>query len=301
MANLQIIDYTEKAVIVVGDTYEIKDQLKANGGKFSRSWKCGPGWMFPKSKINAIEAILKGFDGVDVANIKKGQKVAEKANKTGITGATNKELPSYFLTKEEIREFWINEGETNEGLKMLDYYCKNYPLAVRLNDGRVIFCERSGIETNFCFGYGYNGMYDEESYNDAIDAQRAARNDENYFIRENMAGIRAKVARAKGEEHPGYGVGGSEYCYTLQRERDGSKVVELYFFDVSKETLKKMDFCLHHLTQAQIDRLQPIEGEDRQRIVKLYETEEAHRLKRVQTYLKKYGLSKLRTWTYLSD
>lgn len=292
MANLQVIDYTEKAIVVVGDTYEIKDQLKANGGKFGRSWKCGPGWMFPKSKINAIEAILSGFSGVDMSNIYKGQKMAQKANK---------ELPSYFLTKEEIKEFWISEGETNEGLKMLDYYCKNYPLAVRLNDNRVIFCERQGIETSFCFGYGYNGMYDEESYNDAKKVQNMARNDEGYFISENMAGIRAKVARAKGEEHPGYGVGGSEYCYTLQREREGSKVVELYFFDVNKESLKKMDFCHHHLTPAQIDRLQPVEGEDRKRVINLFETEEAHRLKRVQTYLKKYGLSKLRTWTYLSD
>lgn len=292
MANLQVIDYTEKAVVVVGDTYEIKDQLKANGGKFRRWQNIGPGWMFPKSKLNAIEAILKGFEGVDVSNITKGQKVAKKA--------TN-ELPAYFLTKEEIREFWINEGETNEGLKMLDYYCKNYPLAVRLNDGRIIFCERERIETYFCFGYGYNGMYDEESYDRATDAQRAARNDENYFISENMAGIRAKVARAKGKEHPGYGVGGSEYCYTLQREREGSKVVELYFFDVSKETLKGMDFCQHHLTPAQIDRLQPVEGEDRKRVIKLYETEEANRFKRVQTYLKKYGLSKLRTWTYQRD
>lgn len=292
MANLQVIDYTEKAIVVIGDTYEIKDQLKANGGKFGRSWKWGPGWMFPKSKINDIEAILKGFEGVDISNITKGQKVAKKSAN---------ELPAYFLTKEEIKEFWINEGETNEGLKMLDYYCKNYPLAVRLNDGRVIFCERQGIETNFCFGYGYNGMYDEESYNDAKKVQNVARNDENYFIRENMADIRAKVARAKGEEHPGYGVGGSEYCYTLQREREGSKFVELYFFDVNKESLKKMDFCQHYLTPAQIDRLQPVEGEDRERVVKLYEAEEANRLKRVQTYLKKYGLSKLRTWTYLSD
>ena len=53
--GLQIIDYSEKAVAIVGDTRAIKDTLKTLGGRFNAHLTCGAGWIFSKSK----EATLK--------------------------------------------------------------------------------------------------------------------------------------------------------------------------------------------------------------------------------------------------
>ena len=41
--RFQVIDYSEKAIAVVGDTREIKDKLKALGGRFNPRLSCGAG------------------------------------------------------------------------------------------------------------------------------------------------------------------------------------------------------------------------------------------------------------------
>lgn len=48
--KLEIVDYSEKAFAVVGDTYQVKDALKKLGGTFNARLKCGAGWIFSKKK-----------------------------------------------------------------------------------------------------------------------------------------------------------------------------------------------------------------------------------------------------------
>jgi len=62
---MKIIDYTEKSFVLVGeDTKEIKDKLKLNGGKWNPNLKnkdgtIFKGWIFPKTKREVIEQLLK--------------------------------------------------------------------------------------------------------------------------------------------------------------------------------------------------------------------------------------------------
>ena len=56
--GLQIIDYSEKAIAIIGDTRAIKDTLKTLGGRFNAHLTCGAGWIFSKSKEDAIKATL---------------------------------------------------------------------------------------------------------------------------------------------------------------------------------------------------------------------------------------------------
>lgn len=53
-----IIDYSDKAVALVGDTKAIKEQLKALGGRFNPRLSCGAGWIFSKRKENELKALL---------------------------------------------------------------------------------------------------------------------------------------------------------------------------------------------------------------------------------------------------
>ena len=48
--GLQLVDYSEKAIAVIGDTKKYKDTLKSLGGRFNFNLSCGAGWIFPKSK-----------------------------------------------------------------------------------------------------------------------------------------------------------------------------------------------------------------------------------------------------------
>lgn len=56
--GIQIVNYSEKAVAVIGDTRAIKDTLKTLGGRFNAHLTCGAGWIFSKSKEAAIKAAL---------------------------------------------------------------------------------------------------------------------------------------------------------------------------------------------------------------------------------------------------
>lgn len=54
--GLQVVDYSEKAVAVVGDTKPHAEKLKELGGRFNARLKCGAGWIFSKKKEAAVMA-----------------------------------------------------------------------------------------------------------------------------------------------------------------------------------------------------------------------------------------------------
>lgn len=54
--GLQVVDYSEKAVAVVGDTKQHVEKLKELGGRFNARLKCGAGWIFSKKKEAAVRA-----------------------------------------------------------------------------------------------------------------------------------------------------------------------------------------------------------------------------------------------------
>lgn len=61
----KIVDYSEKAFAVVGDTRAIKDTLKQNGGRFNSSLTVGgskvAGWIFSKKSIDAVRNALRAL------------------------------------------------------------------------------------------------------------------------------------------------------------------------------------------------------------------------------------------------
>ena len=57
--GIEVIDYSEKAIAVIGDTKPIKDHLKELGGRFNFKLSCGAGWIFPKTKREEVELLIK--------------------------------------------------------------------------------------------------------------------------------------------------------------------------------------------------------------------------------------------------
>lgn len=53
--NLQLINYSIKSIAIIGNTKPIKDDLKAIGGRFNFHLTCGPGWIFPLTKLTEIQ------------------------------------------------------------------------------------------------------------------------------------------------------------------------------------------------------------------------------------------------------
>lgn len=58
--GLQIIDYSEKALAVIGETKAVKEQLKQLGGRFNPRLSCGAGWIFSKKRESELRALIAG-------------------------------------------------------------------------------------------------------------------------------------------------------------------------------------------------------------------------------------------------
>lgn len=60
--GLEIVDYSEKAIAVFGDTKAIKDELKKLGGKFNPALRYNggkrAGWIFSKKQADKVRALL---------------------------------------------------------------------------------------------------------------------------------------------------------------------------------------------------------------------------------------------------
>lgn len=60
--NVRVVDYSDKAIAVVGNTYEIREELKSIGGKFNKFLKIDgetiAGWIFSKSKASDVSNLL---------------------------------------------------------------------------------------------------------------------------------------------------------------------------------------------------------------------------------------------------
>lgn len=55
---LTVVDYSQKAFAIVGDTKQFKVRLRDLGGRFNPFLTCGAGWIFPKTKQAQVCASL---------------------------------------------------------------------------------------------------------------------------------------------------------------------------------------------------------------------------------------------------
>lgn len=139
---------------------------------------------------------------------------------------------------------------------------------VKLDNGDIVGIEKPKIETRFCFGYGYCGVSTDEDYRNAEACATHARTKQQYFIDENLKQIDYKI---------------DDETMALKLADGISRIVEKarYYYNIKD--------------------LQPLTEHDRRNIADGFETVKQAFIKRLNSYLKRYGLTKIHSWTYLSD
>jgi hypothetical protein len=83
--GLEIDDYSEKAIVVRGDTKDHNDSLTALGGKWNDRLRDGAGWIFPKTKKADLLAWQK--KGVSISG---GAPQAFKEQPSAISGSDSR-------------------------------------------------------------------------------------------------------------------------------------------------------------------------------------------------------------------
>ena len=157
-------------------------------------------------------------------------------------------------------------------------------IIVNLSNGAFYKVDRQEIKKRFCFGYGYCGVSDTEEERRAAKSVQLMRESEKTFIEENLKFINGRIEFVTENLNKNfYGL----FNYTDKRI-DLQNEENYYYFVINRKIYKDSDFIL--LTE-----------QDKRLILEGLELEKASFIKRLNTYLKRYGLSKVRTWSYLVD
>ena len=178
------------------------------------------------------------------------------------------------VEKEILRPLY--EKVWGRDVRMVEYCLKKVDEYAEVNDGYYVIFDKPNIETSFCFGYSLS-RYDTESFDAAGKMAQHASESEEYFFRKNLEQLEVF------DEN-------EEYVAVTTYDRD-CKVVALY--------LKKVYENRPWITNGKF--LFELSREDVKKVVEASKRQTESFKKRLNTYLKKYGTSKLRTWTYWQD
>ena len=166
---------------------------------------------------------------------------------------------------------------------MQKYASDEYGYGVELADGDITVIHKPRIKKDFCFGFGYCGVSTNEDMDRASNMVRHAETSENYFIEKNLEAINRELDRLYDPRMLAYK--GIPY----HGQPADSKLKGIYFFhEIDKEEAEEKG--LVRLTKEEVEAM--INGY--KEITKMFR-------KRLNTYLKRYGLSKVNAWSYLRD
>lgn len=189
------------------------------------------------------------------------------------------------MTQKELKKEYERILSTDVWPKrrdMVDYCVKEAAHIVELTNGDIIVIEKPRIKKDFCFGYR-DSRYDTVEFDEANAAADHARSSTDYFLAENLAAIDDVIKHLEGKERSSWDF---HVCIPYYNQSESSK-------------LKKIrEFYWHDENGRKYPKL---EGEDRARVLEGYKAVRASFEKRLHTYLKRYGLSKVNSWSYWVD
>ena len=180
----------------------------------------------------------------------------------------NDSLLGEFLATYEEREW------------MKNYYRKAAEQICRIKDGYLIV-DKPRIKTSFCFGSGWDGVSSLEEDEIANDLANQARTDEAYFLEENLKDLNKKVEMLKN---------------SLKLDYDSyDRVVFI------KNGLNQYAVVTRKSAEYWNEEYEEASDKEVREILSLYLSVRENFKRRLSAYLKKYGLSKIDSWTYLRD
>lgn len=190
----------------------------------------------------------------------------------------NKELITKYIDI-VMSETWGNDPG------MEKHYKKNIDTVVELSDGSLIAINKPSIETNFCFGY-HDSRYDTEDFDRANDMARHARTNEDYFRSENLKRLDGIIKDL--------------------RTANGNVAIRTAYIGAPADSKIKYysildNFNLIKFRDGLLPEFSMIDSDDVDKIITAYEDVRSRFVKRLDTYLKRYGLSKVRSWSYWLD
>lgn len=174
-------------------------------------------------------------------------------------------------------EVWNNDKG------MIDFISKKISQIIKTSNGYLIPLDKPDIETRFCFGYSLN-RYDTEDYDRANDMVDYASKSIDYFKSENLKKITEWITAIENDEvyiHTHY--------YKSPANSRAKKLVHMKYYHFDR------------MTKLEAAEYKPLTGADKETVLNAYKIELAKFEKRLDSYIKRYGTSKLKVWSYWQD
>lgn len=196
---------------------------------------------------------------------------------------SQKELKTIY--REELSKVWDE--------KMVNF-CMRETAYIIEHDNGLFEIEKPKIKTRFCFGAGYNGMTSAKDWDRANKMTNVASSDEKYFISENLKEINHWIETlTKIREEMGHNWAKNNFpqfmIETGAHYHKQPADCKLRYFSVTDTLRDKRQGDLCNNVDFITDLITGYEEVKRQ-----FE-------KRLMAYLKRYGLSKIYSWSYISD
>lgn len=163
--------------------------------------------------------------------------------------------------------------------EMIDFCLKEVGYIVELVNGDIIVIKKPKIKKDFCFGYS-DSRYDTDDYDRANAAAAHAASSTDYFIEQNLRDISEEIA----------GLEEGRWNYRIRIPYSGQPA------DSQLKGIQRSYWC-----NEEAEQFPKLEGENLKRVIDGYKAVKADFEKRLQRYLKRYGLSKVHAWSYWRD
>ena len=194
------------------------------------------------------------------------------------------------ITKTTKAPLKFNDAKTEflqiNNLDVKSFDAGYYEYRLKFDDCFLGF-KKPSIQTRFCFGYGQNGISTEDDYERARSQEHKMDTNQEAFINANLEGLNASIKDIETFM--------KEKCFANRYNKifickNNCNHLAYLAWSWDYDNIRNKDAIIKEATK-----------EDLLLIIEVYKQQIENFKKRLNTYLKRYGLSKLTTWTYLVD
>ena len=261
-----VCKYSEKAIVVIGNTRPFADVLRAHGGRFNARLSGGAGWIFQATKrdtiieaLKAAGATVRESDTVPARNSSNSSNSSNRRNSS--TRRNGGGYPDTAMGGQKVvSEYAEKRGDP-------EYYKSRFSTGIRFPEGVYLF-QKPRIENDFCFR-DEGPEYDY--YKELCNNKKLL---EEHFIAHNMEQVREPK---EGEKM---------YIIKDSWSTDGRVYIRWadYPFGAANDQIVR----------------EATEREEQEYRLQLRAVR-AEFGKRIDKYLKRFGTSKLHIWSYWAD
>ena len=183
-------------------------------------------------------------------------------------------------TQEQLKEMYrqIQIERWHGDKKMVDYCVNKTAYIIERANGDIITIDKPSIEKSFCFGYS-DSPYNTDDYDRANKAAAHAQTNTDYFKSENLKPINEIIETLSGQ--------GRFKAYTWEPKENTDREKSIHFSTPCR-VWDNPDY-------------KPLSEEETKKLLEGYKIVKANFEKRLDTYLKRYGTSKVKSWSYWRD